>query len=133
MNKQAFEMLESVRTCVHDMSLRNAAVKNVLAEAEKHGWERLVASMSNKNRVKLIRMLAESNEQTHAVLETVVGIYEHVIEAIATMTEQELDDIAIQMDDEIERALACAEKRKGTNWLALLTAGGIGYVIGRRA
>lgn len=121
---QASEILESVRTCVNDMSLKNAAVKNVLAEAEKHGWERLIASMSDENRVKLIRMLAESNQATHAVLENVVSVYERIIEGLVAMAEQELD---VVMGERLERA------HRQRSWLGLFAAGGVGYLIGKRA
>jgi hypothetical protein len=55
--------------------------------------------MSNERRVKLIRLLAEDNQATHAVLKTVVGIYERIIEQLVAVAEQELDSMAIQMDD----------------------------------
>jgi hypothetical protein len=32
---QAADMLETVRTCVNDLGLKNAAVRDVLAEAEE--------------------------------------------------------------------------------------------------
>jgi hypothetical protein len=38
---QAADMLETVRTCVNDLGLKNAAVRDVLAEAEEHGWDTL--------------------------------------------------------------------------------------------
>jgi len=117
-------MLSTVRTCLNDLALKNVSVRDVLAEAESHGWDRLIASMSNERRVKLIRMLTEDNQATHAVLENVVSIYERIIGELVAAAERELDDIAIQMDD--------AQKCKGTNWLGLLTAGGVGYVIGKR-
>jgi DNA-binding MarR family transcriptional regulator len=123
MNMQAADMLETVRTCVNDLGLKNAAVRDVLAEAEKHGWIRLVCSMNNQRRVKLIRLLAEDNQATHAVLKTVVGIYERIIEQLVAVAEQELDSMAIQMDD--------AQNRKATSWLELLVAGGVGYAIGK--
>jgi uncharacterized tellurite resistance protein B-like protein len=125
MNMQAADMLETARTCVNDLGLKNAAVRDVLAEAKEHGWERLVCSMSNEHRVKLIRLLAEDNQATHALLKTVVGIYERVIEQLVAVAEQELDSMAIQMDG--------APNRKGTGWLELLAAGGVGYVIGKNA
>ncbi|MCK4658715.1 MAG: hypothetical protein KAV82_04265 [Phycisphaerae bacterium] len=109
---------------MNDMSLKNAAVKNVLAEAEKHGWERLIASMSDENRVKLIRMLAESNQATHAVLENVVSVYERIIEGLVAMAEQELD---VVMGERLERA------HRQRSWLGLFAAGGVGYLIGKRA
>ena len=120
----ASQMLESVRTCVNDLGVKNAAVKDVLAEAESHGWERLVASMSDERRVNLIRMLAEDNEVTHAVLENVVSIYERIIEELVTVAEQELDDMP---GEGIERI------HGRTDWLRLLAAGGVGYWIGKEA
>jgi L-amino acid N-acyltransferase YncA len=79
--------------------------------------------MNNQRRVKLIRLLAEDNQATHAVLKTVVGIYERIIEQLVAVAEQELDSMAIQMDD--------AQNRKATSWLELLVAGGVGYAIGK--
>jgi len=126
-------MLKAVRKCVDDLGVKNAVVRDVLAEAESHGWERLVGSMSDENRAELVRMLAEDNQATHAVLEAVVGIYEQVFMMLAGMAEQELDEMAMRMADEVERALTCLQKRRGTNWLGLLSAGGIGYDLGKRA
>jgi hypothetical protein len=124
MSMQAADMLDTMRTCVNDLGLKNAVVRDVLAEAEEHGWERLVCSMSNERRVKLIRLLAEDNQATHALLKTVVGIYERIIKQLVAVAEQELDSMAIQMDD--------AQKRKSTRWLELLTASGVGYLIGKK-
>ncbi len=120
----ASQMLESVRTCVNDLGLKNAAVKDVLVEAEKHGWDRLVASMSDENRVKLIRMLAEDNQATHAVVETVVSIYEQIIEELVAVADQELD---LTLGEGTERSQGRA------SWLGLLAAGGVGYWIGKGA
>lgn len=130
---QTCEMLKAVRTRVHDLSVKHTAVTTVLAEVERHGWERLVASMSDDNRAKLVKMLAESSQATHLVLETVVSVYEHVIEDLVAVAEHELDDMAIRMDDESGRAFVCAQEQKGTNWLGLLVAGGVGYVPGKKS
>lgn len=121
---QASEMLESVRMCVNDLSVKHAAVNNVIAEAEQHGWDRLISSMSNENRENLITMLAKDNQATHAVLESVVSIYENIIEEIVAAAGEELD--AVQVEG-IERA------HGQQSWLGLLAAGGVGYWIGKGA
>ena len=118
------DMLSTVRMSVHDLAVKNAAVESVLAEAEQHGWGRLVGAMSNDNRVKLITMLAEDNIATHAALEAVVGIYEQIIEEVVAAAEHDLD---LVLPDRVE-----CDQRRG-NWLGLLAAGGVGYIVGRRA
>ncbi len=128
MSMKIHEILQSVRWYVNELSTKHTVVENVLMEAEKHGWERVITLMDHDTQVKLIRMLVKDNKQTHALLEKVVSIYEHVIDEFANTTEQMLED----MDDEIEIAVACERNRKKTNWLGLLAAGGIGYVIGKK-
>lgn len=122
---------ECVRACVYQTCSGNSEVQGVLAEAEAHDWERLLASMSDRNKIRLIKMLAESGQQAYVILELVVVIYDQLIDRLTQATEQESDHLEVMMDAEIERAYAESQQRDGTNWLALLAASGVGYLIGK--
>jgi len=100
------EVRESVRACVHQTCSGNAAVQGVLAEAEAHGWEKLLVSMSDQNKIKLIKMLAESGQQAYAILELVGVIYDQLVDRLAIAAEQELDHMEIMMD-----AVCCLSRK----------------------
>ena len=102
-----------------------------LVEAERYGWDKVVAAMNKEQRLRVITGLLKSVSQKQVILESICQIYDHIFEQIIKETGHKLESIEMQMGDEIERAYAQAQSG-GTNLLALLAAGGVGYWLGGR-
>ena len=86
--------------------------------------------MTQEQRLQVITMLLKTVSQKQVILEYVCQFYDHIIEQILTEAGHELESLEMQMGYEIERAYAQAQS-SGTNWLALLAAGGVGYWFGK--
>ncbi len=125
------ELQRVIRSSVEQLRTRDNDLGATLVEAERYGWDKVVAAMNKEQRLRVITGLLKSVSQKQVILESICQIYDHIFEQIIKETGHKLESIEMQMGDEIERAYAQAQSG-GTNLLALLAAGGVGYWLGGR-
>ena len=125
------ELQRIIRSSVEQLRSQNNDLGTTLVQAEQYGWDKVVAAMSQEQRLRVITGLLKNVAQKQEILEFVCQIYDHIIEQILTEAGHELESLEMHMGYEVERAYAQAQSG-GTNWLALLAAGGVGYWLGGR-
>jgi len=125
------ELQRVIRSSVEQLRTTDNDLGATLVEAERYGWDKVIAAMSKDQRLRVITGLLKSVSQKQVILESICQIYDHIFEQIIKETGHKLESIEMQMGDEIERAYAQAQSG-GTNLLALLAAGGVGYWLGGR-
>jgi hypothetical protein len=115
---------------------RNAwpTLEQVFRDAATHGWAKLLRSMSDHERDRLLTLLTHALRQQQELVKETAAAYDRVLVDVA----QAADDEIQRLSSELERAdrhldhLAAFHARPRTNWLALGVAGLLGYWIGKR-
>lgn len=123
------ELQQFIRSSVQQLRARDDDLGAVVVEADRHGWDKVVAAMNEDQRLRVITGLLKNVAQKQSILESVCKIYDHLIEQLVAEAGHELQTMEMHMGFEVERAYAQA-RSSGTNWLALLAAGGAGYLLG---
>jgi len=124
------ELQQIIRSSVKQLRTRDHDLRATLARAERQGWDKVVAAMTQEQRLQVITMLLKTVSQKQVILEYVCQFYDHIIEQILTEAGHELESLEMHMGYEIDRAYSQSQS-SGTNLLALLAAGGVGYWFGK--
>lgn len=106
---------------------------DVLRQAQAYGWDRLLAGLSQQQRVDLVKRLATAVSEQRQVIQGVADAYDAVLGVVGKAADLEIERLAAELQQtERHLDLVALQARPRTSWLSLGVAGVIGYLIGNR-